>query len=337
MWIFEGGGWFGNRDRVPRLDDPEPFWKRHFWPPSAYGAVAIALVLSVVVGLIGALIYVASEPTTTPTADPTDKAPVASADLAPGLRDTTTTKPEILSPEALAKKVAPSVWTVDTLDEAGQPSTGAAFVAGSSPGQSFLLTSLAVVQSSTRQPSPDINVRNGSTTVKATLWSWQEDLDLAMLVIARTVPSITWVDDDNAPKPGDALFVAAGGAGLSPGALTSITPTVIQHNIFTDEARRGGPLLTSKGQVVGMASQSYNPGSAGTDRIFFGIPIRAACAKVLACGSGNLNADTSTPSSIAPPPGGATTTAPGSRTTTTGPARRPTTTTAFPRSTTTAP
>jgi len=335
MWIFKGR--LGDRDRVPRLDDPEPFWRRHFWPPSAWGAMAIALVLSVLVGFVGALIYVKSEPTSNPV-DPVEKAPIAKGDLAPGLQETTTTKPEILSPEALAKKVAPSVWAVDTLDEAGRPSSGSAFVAGSVPGQTFLLTSLEVVQSSTRQPSPDINVRNGNTQAKAVLWSWQEDVDLAMLIITRSVPSITWVGDDP-PQPGAKLFVAAAGGELSAGVLTSASPTLIQHNIFTDGARRGGPLLTEKGQVLGMASQAYNPGGAGTDRVFFGVPIRLACGKVLACGSGNLDAgdESTTASSIAPPPGGTAATTPGSGTTSTTKVRARSSTTAVPRTTTTVP
>ena len=334
MSIFEGGNWFRARDKAPRLDDPEPFWRRHFWPPSVWGATALALVLSVIVGLTGALIYVSSEPTSAP-ADPTEEPPEASGDLAPGLQETTTTKAEILSTEALTKKVAPSVWTVDTLDEEGRPSVGSAFAAGSAPGQTFLLTSLAVVQSSTRQPSPDINVRNGNTQVKATLWSWQEEFDLAMLVIARSVPSISWVDTDGIPKPGDKLFVAAGTGGLSAGALATLSPTIVQHNIFTDEMRRGGPLLTEKGQVVGMASQAYNPGGAGTERIFFGVPVGISCQKVLACGAGNLDADSATASSIAPPPGGTTTTAAGGRTTTTAAGGR--TTTTVRRTTTTSP
>src|SRR5688572_4916350 len=43
--------------------------------------------------------------------------------------------------EELVKKAQPSVWFVNTLDEAGQPSVGSAFVVASDADQSLLLTS----------------------------------------------------------------------------------------------------------------------------------------------------------------------------------------------------
>lgn len=335
MGILDGR-WLGVPGRTPRLSDPseEPFFRRHFWPPDAWGAIAIALVLSVVIGFVAALIYVSTEPAVRDSNDPAEAAEGPAGAEEGDAAGTTTTRPEVLSPEALAKKVAPSVWSVNTLDEAGRPTSGSAFAASSAPGQTLLLTSLEVVQASTRQPSPDIVVRNGGTEVKATLWTWQEDIDMALLVINRSQPALKWADDEAAPKPGDKLFVAVGSGGVAPGVVGAMSPSSIQHNIFTDEGRRGAALVSDKGEVIGMASLAFNPGGAGTDRIFFGVPVRSACVRVLACGGGNTDPG-ATPTSIAPPPGGTTTTAPGGNRATTTTARGATATTVL-RPTTTA-
>src|SRR5438309_11874921 len=46
----------------------------------------------------------------------------------------------------LMKKVAPSLWFVHTLDDAGQPSVGSAFVVASDSNQTLLLTSFTTVR-----------------------------------------------------------------------------------------------------------------------------------------------------------------------------------------------
>src|SRR3954454_3634990 len=52
----------------------------------------------------------------------------------------------------LLQKAAPSVYFVSTLDQAGAPSAGSAFVVFSDSNQSFLLTSFATVQAATQSP-----------------------------------------------------------------------------------------------------------------------------------------------------------------------------------------
>src|SRR5438309_9207374 len=80
----------------------------------------------------------------------------------------------------LMKKVAPSLWFVHTFDEAGQSSVGTAFVAASDSDQTFLLTSYTTVRAATRNPGPQVKVRHGDDEENATLWTWQEDKDLAL-------------------------------------------------------------------------------------------------------------------------------------------------------------
>ena len=66
------------------------------------------------------------------------------------------------------------MWFVQTLDDAGAPSVGSAFVVFADDQQSFLLTSYTTVASSTTKPAPTITLRKGDETLTATLKSRAE-------------------------------------------------------------------------------------------------------------------------------------------------------------------
>src|SRR5207249_8391304 len=118
----------------------------------------------------------------------------------------------------LLDKVGPSVWFVQTLDDAGQPSVGSGFVVASDADQTFLVTSFAAVRAATRNPGPPITVAKGNDAEKATLWTWQEDHDLALLIIKKgNQPKLNWVSGKPAVKLGERVFAVSGrgGAGAS--------------------------------------------------------------------------------------------------------------------------
>lgn len=307
--MFDGSRWFQQSGRTPTLSDLDhkPFLRRHFWPPSAFGIVVISLVVSMAVGFTGALIYTSSDNAQIAAVDPADQTRVAPT-VPPGSEPTgpTTTKPpEILTPDGISKKAAPSVWAVSSLDEAGRPVEGSGFIAGSFGGQTYVLTSLSIVRAATRIPGPEIVVRNGGSEVKATLWTWQEDRDLALLVTGRTAPSLSWADENPPAKPGDKVYVMAGaGGGPVSGVISAVSPASIQHNVFIDPARQGAPLLNEKGQILGMVSLSPEVGAVPGGTNFVAIPISAACDRVLSCGGGNAGVQ----STVAPTGNNATTT-----------------------------
>ncbi|MDQ3898820.1 MAG: serine protease [Actinomycetota bacterium] len=304
----DGFSWFQPSGRTPTLADldDKPFLRRHFWPPSALGIVVISVVVSMIVGFVGALIYTSSDNAQIAAVDPADQTrvlPTAPPGREPG--GPTTTKPlEVLNPGEIGKRAAPTVWSVSSLDDAGRPVEGSGFIAGSFGGQTYLVTSLSIVRAATRIPGPEVVVRNGGTEVKATLWTWQEDRDLALLVTGRTAPSLPWVDDQSPAKAGDKVYVVGADGSPVAGVIASISPASIQHNVFIDARRQGAPLVNDKGQVLGMASLSFNPGAMATDTVFYAVPIEAACERVLSCGSGN----NSVPSTVAPTGNNATTT-----------------------------
>ena len=263
-------------------------------PRSALGAVFLLIALAAVVSFVATLVYatvdagrpIARGPTTVP-GGPTETTPRVQI-IEP---ETTTTKvPENLPPDALARKLAASVRPVKTLDEAGQPLEGTAFVAGSFGGQTLLLTSLAVVRAGTRAPAPTITIGDDR---QATLWTWQEGRDLALLVIPGNIESLPWANASSAPKPGDRVFSLKDGK-LATGVVLGSSPTGLEHNIFVDDKLQGAPLVNQKGDVLAMASRDYNPDARGTETLFVGVPISFACEQVLRCGEGNT-----TPSSTA--------------------------------------
>jgi S1-C subfamily serine protease len=307
--MSESSRWFQSSGQTPTLVDLDRkrFLRRHFWPPSAFGIIVISLVISVLVGFSGAVVYTSSDNAHIAEVDPADQtrvAPTVPGDADP-VAPSTTKPPEILNADGIAKKAAPSVWSVSSLDENGRPVEGSGFIAGSFGGQTYLLTSLNLVKAATRIPGPDIIVRNGGTEIKATLWTWQEDKDMALLLTGRTAPSLPWGDDNPSVKAGDKVYLVGGGAGGAPvaGAVSAVSPEGIQHNIFIDERRQGAPLLNEKGQILGMASLAVKPTFPGqTD--FFVVPISAACERVLSCGNGTA----SVPSTVAPTGNNATTT-----------------------------
>jgi S1-C subfamily serine protease len=307
--MSDGFSWFQPPGRTPTLGDADhqPFLRRHFWPPSALGIIVISVVVSMLVGFVGAVIYTSSDNAQIAAVDPTDTArtPPTIPPSAEPQGPTTTKPPEILTPEGIAQKTAQSVWSVSSMDEAGRPLDGSGFIAGSFGGQTFILTSLSIVRAATRIPGPEIIVRNGGSELKATLWTWQEEHDLALLVIGRAAPSLSWVEGETAPKVGDKVYLVGGGSAPVAGVITGVTPTNIQHNVFVDTRRQGAPLLNEKGQVLGIASLSFNPGATSADTVFFAVPIEASCERVLSCGGGNAAVPSTT---VAPTGNNATTT-----------------------------
>ncbi|MGV3758727.1 MAG: trypsin-like peptidase domain-containing protein [Actinomycetota bacterium] len=189
---------------------------------------------------------------------------------------------------ALLEQAAPSVWFVSTLDEAGQPSVGSAFVVFSDSEQSFLLASYTTVRAATQNPAPEITVRKGDDVLGVELTAWDPANDLALLTVDRpSLPALEWAPPDPPTQVGDRVFVvswlgAAGGA-ISQGFVADVSANGVQHDAPLGVAFQGGPLLTSSGQVLAVASRAYAPLGFAPEAVFFGVPIRSSCTEVLRC------------------------------------------------------
>ena len=192
----------------------------------------------------------------------------------------------------IQKAVGPSTFFVQTQDEAGVASVGSAFVVASDNRQTYLLASYTTVKAATRAPGPPIDVRQGGTTTRATLWTWQEDKDLALLIIDRgNLPKLAFAPASPALKLGERVFAINGLGGTGPaitqGFVADISAAGIMHDAAVGNGFQGGPLVNSDGKVLGIASRSYAPLGYRTEGVYFAIPSRTACERVLKCPNGD--------------------------------------------------
>jgi S1-C subfamily serine protease len=193
---------------------------------------------------------------------------------------------------SVLEQTAPSVWFVATLDEAGQPSVGSAFVVFSDAEQSFLLTSFTTIRAATAEPAPAITVRQGDDELPATLTSWDPATDLALLTLDRPgLPALAWADAEPPLQIGDRVFVVSGlgaaGGAISQGFVADVSASGVQHDAPVGAAFQGGPLLSSSGEVLAVASRAYAPLGFAPEAVFFGVPIRSSCTTVLRCPEGD--------------------------------------------------
>ena len=196
---------------------------------------------------------------------------------------------------SLVDKVKDSIYLIETQDEFGRPQAGSAFVVTSDAEKSYLVTSLSVVKAATRKPGPAIVLRKGNERIDATLWTWQEEKDLALLIVNKgSLPRVKWAAADQPPQYGERIFDVAGvggaGGSITQGFVADVSAAGIMHDAAVTGPFAGGPILNSKGEVLGVGAPGYMPLGFTSDRVTFAPYIRAACEKVLKCPSGAADA-----------------------------------------------
>lgn len=195
----------------------------------------------------------------------------------------------------IIKDIAPSVFFVHTLDSAGQPSVGTAFVVSSNNGQTLLITSYSTVSAATRSPGPQVLVSQGANGAQTpvTVRSWDQSYDLALLVLDRAgLTPITPAPSSPPPQPGDRLFAVSGlgsaGASLTQGSVIDVSTSGLEVDTAIGTAFQGGPVVNQAGQVVAIASRNYAPLGFTSQGTYFIPYVESACAKVLTCPGGTL-------------------------------------------------
>lgn len=194
---------------------------------------------------------------------------------------------------ALIEKVRESVWFVHTQDEAGQPSGGTAFVVASDGEQSFLVTSYAVVRAASRSPGPAVFVRKGGDDLRATVWTWQPERDLALLIVDRpNLAKVTVNDAEGAVTLGERVFAVSGlggsGASIVQCQVADVFAEGIEHTAPIGQKYRGGPIIDSNGEVVGVASADYGPLGFHPGDVTWAVPISRTCDRILRCPDGRI-------------------------------------------------
>ena len=197
--------------------------------------------------------------------------------------------------KSLVDKVKDSIYLVETQDEFGRAQVGSAFVVTSDAEKSYLVTSLSVVRAATRKPGPAITVRKGDERTDATLWTWHEERDLALLIVNKgSLPRVKWAAADDVPQYGERIFDVAGvggaGGSITQGFVADVSAAGIMHDAAVTGPFAGGPILNSKGEVLGIGTPGYMPLGFTSDRVTFAPYIRAACEKILKCPAGASDA-----------------------------------------------
>ena len=65
--------------------------------------------------------------------------------------------------------------------------------------------------------------------------------------------------------------------------LVGLEFLALEHDAPVGPQFQGGPMLNSSGELVGIASRSFAPLGFVPDTVFFGIPVREACAELVQC------------------------------------------------------
>ena len=189
----------------------------------------------------------------------------------------------------LPAKVGGGVFLVRTLDTAGKPSVGSAFVVSSSATESLLLTSYQVVAALAAKPGPALTVEKGKDSFSAELWAWDPARDLALLKTTRGgLPQLDWAPDDaRARTAGKRVYAVSGfggqGATAAPGLAIDASAAGIRHDTPLGPEFRGAPLTNGAGQVLGVVSTAYSPTGVDPGALTFAPFITAACDKLLRC------------------------------------------------------
>jgi len=188
----------------------------------------------------------------------------------------------------LLARVAPAVVTVGGANAEGdQEALGSGIIVG---GDGIVVTAWHVVSQAT---AVTVKLRSGTSYQADGLLCWDTDWDFAALKIAETdLPTIPLGDSDKV-RQGDRVLVVGSPLGLEQTASEGMVSAVrelpsgdklLQITAPMSPGSSGGPVLNSKGEVVGIACFLLSEGQS----LNFAIPINRVKPKLKA-------AETATP------------------------------------------
>ncbi len=183
-----------------------------------------------------------------------------------------------------------AIWSVETIDEEGKPVIGSAFAVTGHEGGTALVTSLSIVRSATLEPSPSITIVKGPIRNEATLWSWDEEHDLALIIVEEELSTLNLAGTSaQLGSVGSRVFAMSGtgsqGATASPGVLLDQSAFGVQHTAVTGDLFVGGPIIDSEGLVVGVVTADYVPLGVDPGAVALMPDVPSICARVLRCPS----------------------------------------------------
>jgi len=188
----------------------------------------------------------------------------------------------------LPDTAGPSVWSIRSLDDNGRATSGSAFAVVDHQGGTGLITQLDVVSASIVTPAPAVELVKGDRVIQATLWTWDEDNGLALIVTDQVLPVLDIADAVEADLLlGRSVFALSGfgarGATASPGLMLDRSTQGLLHTAAIGPAFDGGPIVDGTGQVLGMTTSVVTPEFGD---INVAIDASVFCQRVLRCVNG---------------------------------------------------
>lgn len=188
----------------------------------------------------------------------------------------------------LPAQVGASVYQLRTTDQNGRVIAGSAAAVADHRGGTALVTSYSLVKAGTISPGPGIELLKGDEVIPATLWSWDAERDLALVVTDVALPRLTFATTtDQVALVGARVFVMSGtggqGSTASPGTILDRSAVGLQHTAVIGSMFNGGPLVNSEGKFVGVASTTYSPLGVDGGDVSFAADLDGVCAKILNC------------------------------------------------------
>ncbi|NNF54055.1 MAG: trypsin-like peptidase domain-containing protein [Acidimicrobiales bacterium] len=188
----------------------------------------------------------------------------------------------------LPAQVGHSVYQLRTTDHNGRVVAGSAAAVADHRGGTALVTSYSLVKAGTISPGPGIELVKGDEVILATLWSWDAERDLALVVTEVSLPRLTFAtNSEQVELVGARVFAMSGtggqGATASPGTVLDRSAVGLQHTAVVGTMFNGGPLVNSEGELVGVASTTYSPLGVDGGDVSFAADLDGVCAKLLNC------------------------------------------------------
>ena len=188
----------------------------------------------------------------------------------------------------LPASAGPSVWLLETRDGDGAVVAGSAFAVVGHRGGTAMVTSYDLVRAATVEPGPAVELLKDDRRIEAEVWSWDEERDLALLVVDAEIPALPLAGDRAQVEAiGHRVFALSGfggqGASAAPGVVIDHSPVGLQHTAPIGTFANGGPLLDGEGRVLGMASIAYGPLGVDPGAVPQAPDVAGLCAEILRC------------------------------------------------------
>jgi len=183
-----------------------------------------------------------------------------------------------LTVREIYENAMPSVVTVECGNGQG---TGFVYDLTAPDGyQSVIVTNHHVIEDCTFEDGPSVLIyTQDDRTPKAVLWNWDEENDLATIMLNESLPALKDAPEGQIGQQVVAVGSPFGFSGtITTGIISQIYRDAYQTDAAINPGNSGGPLLDMRGRVLGVTTEGY--GSQGLS-----IAYRQAllCVELVAC------------------------------------------------------